>query len=104
MAQNHGENKGEEDDMAEALWLSQMAANRERTGQRKAEFLENRMMQDSPGSGQPREREEWGWSSVPRGNRPAVMQPGTGPGRMAQGPAGQEEPRIQSSAGPQESH
>ena len=57
------------------------------------------MVQDSPGSGQPREREEWGWSSVPRGNRPAVMQPGTGPGRRAQGHTGQEEPQIQSSAG-----
>ena len=38
--------------MAEALWLSQTAATRGRAGQKKAEFLEYRMMQDSPGSGQ----------------------------------------------------
>ena len=60
------------------------------------------MMQDSPGSGQPRDREDRGWSPVPRGYRPAVMQPGTGPGRM--GHAGQEEPRIQTSAGPEALH
>ena len=87
--------------MAEALWLSQMAATRGRAGQRKAEFLEYRMLQDSPGSGQPRDREERGWSPVPRGYRPAVMQPGTDPGRTAQDHAGQEAPRIQASAEPE---
>ena len=90
--------------MAEALWLSQMATTRKRAGQRKAEFLEYRMVQDSPGSGQPRDREERGWSPVPRGYRPSVMQPGTGPGRRDQGHAGQEGPRIQSSAGPEALH
>ena len=100
-AQDHVGNKVEEDDMAEALWLSQMAATRGRAGQRKADFLEYRMMQDSPRSGQPRDREERGWSPVPRRYRPAVMQPGTGPGRMAQGHTGQEAPRIKSSAGPE---
>ena len=39
MAQNHGGNNVEEDNMAEALWLSQMGATRGRTGQRNAEFL-----------------------------------------------------------------
>ena len=77
----------EEDDMAEALWLSQTAATRGRAGQRKAEFLEYRMMQDSPGSGQI--QRQGGWSPVPRGYRPAVMQPGTGPGQTAQSHAGQ---------------
>ena len=38
-AQNHGGNNVEEDNMAEALWLSQMGATRGRTGQRNAEFL-----------------------------------------------------------------
>ena len=88
--QNHGGNKGEEDDMAEALRLSQMATTRERAEQRKAEFLEYRMMQDSRGSGQPRDRQERGWSSVPRGYRPAEMQPRTGQGRRDPDHAGQE--------------
>ena len=42
----------EEDDMAEALWLSQMATTRGRAKQRKAEFLKYRMVQDSLGSDQ----------------------------------------------------
>ena len=71
--------------MAEAVWLSQMAATRGRAGHRKAEFLEYRMMQDSPGSGQPRDREERSWSPVPKGYRLVVMQPGTGQRGMEQG-------------------
>ena len=73
--------------MAEALYLSQMAATRGRAGQTKAESLEYRMMQDSLGSGQLRDREERGLSLVLRGYRPVVMQPGKGLGRMAQGHA-----------------
>ena len=88
-AQNHGGNKVEEDDMAEALWLSQMVATRGRAGQRKAEFKEYRKMQGSPGTGHPRYRDERGWSPVPMGYRPAVRQPGTGPGQTAQSHAGQ---------------
>ena len=90
--------------MTEALWLSKMATTRGRAEQRKAEFLGYRMKQDSPGSGQPRDREERGWSPVPRGYRPAVMQPGTSPGRRDQDHTGQEVPRIQSSAEPEALH
>ena len=44
--------------MAEAVWLSQAMTTRERTEQRKAEFLEYRKMQDGQESGQPKDREK----------------------------------------------
>ena len=91
----------EEDDMAEAVCLSQMAATRGRAGQRKAKFLEYRMMQDSPGSSQPGDMEERRWIPVPKGYRPGAMQPGLGPRGMEQGYIRQDEPRIQSSAEPE---
>ena len=59
---------------------------------------------DSPGSGQPRDREERGGSPVGKGYRPAEMQPGAGPGRRDQDHAGQEVPWIQSSAEPEVLH
>ena len=88
-----GEKKGEEDDLTEAVWLSQATITRERTEQRKAEFLEYRKMQDGQESGQPRDREKRDWSPVPPGYKPAVMQPGTSLGRADQGHAGREYPQ-----------
>ena len=91
--QDHGGKKGEKDDLAEVGWLSQATRTRERTEQRKAEFLEYRKMQDGQESGQTRDREKRDWSPVPPGYKPAVRQPGTSLGRADQGHAGQEYPQ-----------
>ena len=90
MTQDHGGKKGEENDLVEAVWLSQATITRERTEQRKVEFLEYRKMQDGQESGQPRDREKRDWSPVPPGYKPAVMQPGMSLGR---GHAGQKYPQ-----------
>ena len=65
--QDHGEKKREEDDLAEVEWLSQVTRTRERTEQRKAEFLEYRKRQDGQKSGRTRDREKRDWSPVPPG-------------------------------------
>ena len=93
MTQDHGGKKGEKDDLAEVGWLSQASRTRERTEQRKAEFLEDRKMQDGRESGQTRDREKRDWSPVPPGYKPAVRQPGTSLGRADQGHAGREYPQ-----------
>ena len=90
MTQDHGGKKGEEDNMAEAVWLSQAMITRERTGQRKEKFLEYSNMQDGQESGQPRDREKRDWSPVPPGYKPAVRQPGMSLRKADQGNAGRE--------------
>ena len=65
MTQDQRGKRGKQDDLADAVWLSQATITRERTEQRKVEFLEYRKMQDGQESGQARYREKRDWSPVP---------------------------------------
>ena len=93
MTQDQRGKRGKQDDLADAVWLSQATITRERTEQRKVEFLEYRKMQDGQESGQPRDRDKRNWSPVPPGYKPVVMQPGTSLGRGDQGNLVQEYPQ-----------